>query len=79
VTRFLSIDLSDFDVTKLAGLDEKVVDVLRDAAYVTVGFGVLAVQKAQVRRRELGAIVGRAQRVVATVHRQALGVVESAR
>jgi len=26
---------------------------LTDAAYVTVGFGVLAVQKAQVRRREL--------------------------
>lgn len=27
--------------------------ILTDAAYVTVGFGVLAVQKAQVRRREL--------------------------
>ena len=31
---------------------------LKDAAYVTVGLGVLAVQKAQVGRRELTARVG---------------------
>lgn len=30
-----------------------VTNTLRDAAYVAVGFGVLAFQKAQVRRREL--------------------------
>lgn len=30
-----------------------VTSTLRDAAYVAVGFGVLAFQKAQVRRREL--------------------------
>ncbi|MBW3614752.1 MAG: hypothetical protein KY439_05505 [Actinobacteria bacterium] len=31
----------------------EVTNTLRDAAYVAVGFGVLAFQKAQVRRREL--------------------------
>ncbi len=30
-----------------------VTNTLKDAAYVAVGFGVLAFQKAQVRRREL--------------------------
>jgi hypothetical protein len=30
-----------------------VTDTLKDAAYVVIGFGVLAFQKAQVRRREL--------------------------
>ncbi len=38
----------------LPGVDsEKLFTALRDAAYVTIGFGVLAVQQAQVRRREL--------------------------
>ena len=32
-----------------------VTKIVKDAAYVTVGFGVLAFQKAQVRRRELEA------------------------
>ncbi len=32
---------------------DKVVAAARDAAYVTIGFGVLAFQQAQVRRREL--------------------------
>jgi cob(I)alamin adenosyltransferase len=49
-----AIDLSGLDATKLADLDEKVVAAARDAAYITIGFGVLAAQKAQVRRRELG-------------------------
>jgi hypothetical protein len=30
-----------------------------DAFYVTVGFGVIAVQKVQVRRRELQEVLGR--------------------
>lgn len=41
-----SIDLPTFDVDKL-------VELAKDAVYVTVGVGVLAFQKAQVRRREL--------------------------
>jgi hypothetical protein len=28
-------------------------DLLREAAYITIGFGVLSIQQAQVRRREL--------------------------
>jgi hypothetical protein len=31
----------------------KITDALKDAAYVTIGFGVLSFQKAQVRRQEL--------------------------
>jgi hypothetical protein len=50
---FPSIDFSGLDANKLAGLDRKVVAAVRDAAYVTIGFGVLAVQQAQVRRREV--------------------------
>ena len=49
-------DLSKFDLSKfeVAGIDtDKVLGVLRDAAYVAIGFGVLTVQQAQVRRREL--------------------------
>lgn len=53
MTRLLSIDLSRFDTARLADLDDKVVAALRDVAYVTVGLGVLGVQQAQVRRREL--------------------------
>lgn len=50
---FPSIDFSGLDAGKLADLDDKLVAALRDAAYITIGFGVLAVQQAQVRRREL--------------------------
>lgn len=46
-------DFSNLDASKLAGLDDKLVAALRDAAYITIGFGVLAVQQAQVRRREI--------------------------
>lgn len=52
------IDLSKIDLSKLqvAGIDtDKVLGVLRDAAYVVIGFGVLTVQQVQVRRRELTA------------------------
>ncbi|HRB03986.1 MAG TPA: hypothetical protein PLP26_11510, partial [Ilumatobacteraceae bacterium] len=50
---FPSFDFSGLDANKLAGLDEKLVGAVRDAAYVTIGFGVLAFQQAQVRRREV--------------------------
>lgn len=52
---FSKLDLSALDLSKLdiPGVDtDKVLAALRDAAYVTIGFGVLAVQQAQVRRRE---------------------------
>ena len=51
--KFPSIDLSGLDATKLSELDDKVLAALRDAAYITIGFGVLTVQQVQVRRREL--------------------------
>lgn len=41
-----NIELPDFDLAK-------VVEAARDAAYTLVGFGVLAVQRVQVQRREL--------------------------
>ncbi len=50
---FPSLDMSRLDASALAGLDDKLVAVVRDAAYITIGFGVLGVQQAQVRRREL--------------------------
>ena len=50
---FPSVDFSALDASKLAGMDDKLVGAVRDAAYVTIGFGVLAFQQAQVRRREI--------------------------
>lgn len=50
---FPNIDFSGLDAGKLADLDDKLVAALRDAAYITIGFGVLAFQQAQVRRREI--------------------------
>ena len=50
---FPSVDVSGLDFSKLVDANEKLVAAVRDAAYVTVGFGVLAFQQAQVRRREL--------------------------
>lgn len=50
---FPSVDISGLDVSRLADTNEKMVAAVRDAAYVTVGFGVLALQQAQVRRREI--------------------------
>lgn len=48
-----SFDLSHFDLRALGDLDDKVVAVARDAAYIAIGFGVLTFQQAQVRRREI--------------------------
>lgn len=53
------LDLSKLDLSGLPRIDvpgvdtDKVLGLLRDAAYVVIGFGVLTVQQAQVRRREL--------------------------
>ena len=74
-----SFDLSRFDVTALADLDDKVVTVARDAAYISIGFGVLAFQQMQVRRREITKLVSErvesrralVDEVVRTVTRQA--------
>ena len=46
-----NVDGPDFDVTKL-------VEAARDAAYTLVGFGVLAIQRAQVQRREFADSIG---------------------
>ncbi len=73
------IDLGKFDLSKidLASVDvklpeidtDRVVGFARDAAYVGIGFGVLAIQQAQVRRRE----------VRSTVERQIRQLVDAAR
>ena len=44
------IDLPDIDTTKLTA-------AVRDAAYIAVGLGVVAVERAQVRGNELSVIV----------------------
>lgn len=41
------------DMSELKGVTEDIFNTARDAAYVTVGLGVLAFQRAQVRRNEL--------------------------
>lgn len=48
------VDLTDFDVPRIAGrVADRVTDLAKDATYVTVGLGVLTVQRIQVRRREI--------------------------
>ena len=49
--RFPSIDLSSFDLSSIDA--DKVVELAKDAFYVTVGLGVLGYQQMQVRRNEL--------------------------
>jgi hypothetical protein len=61
-TRFdpTSIDLTDFDVVRAfrdtvdvgGSVAARAADLAKDATYVTVGFGLLGYQRAQVRRRE---------------------------
>lgn len=55
-----NIDLTKFDVSKVAAKfhlptinTEPVIQFAKDAAYVTIGVGVLTFQKTQVRRREI--------------------------
>jgi len=57
IPSMFSIDLTDLDVRRLAesevvGAAKRVAGEVKEAAFTAVGFGVLAVQKAQVRRRE---------------------------
>jgi 16S rRNA G1207 methylase RsmC len=40
-------------------LDQRAADLAKDALYIGVGFGVLAIQRAQVQRRELLTAVDR--------------------
>lgn len=48
------VDLTDFDVPAIAGrVADRVTGLAKDATYVTVGLGLLTVQRAQVRRREI--------------------------
>lgn len=49
----------------LSRLDDRIATAARDAAYVTIGFGVLAFQRAQVRRREVEKAVAGLVRTVA--------------
>lgn len=52
------VDLPDFPTLDLDDLDEKVTGLAKDAVYITIGFGVLALQKTQVRRREVVSALG---------------------
>ena len=54
---------------------DKVVQTAKDVAYTTIGFGVLAFQKSQVRRRELTEMV---QAQVPRITEQAISQAESA-
>ena len=54
---------------------DKVVQSAKDFAYTTIGFGVLAFQKSQVRRRELTEMI---QAQVPRVAEQAIAQAESA-
>ena len=55
-----SIDLTDFDLVRTvqgtveagSALAGRVMDLAKDATYVSVGLGLLSFQRAQVRRRE---------------------------
>lgn len=52
---FPCLDLTRLDLTQLDrhSIEERVQHVAREALYVGVGFSILAIQRAQVRRREL--------------------------
>lgn len=57
IPSLFSIDLTNLDVRKIAdtpvaNVAKRAADEVREVAYTAVGFGVLAVQKVQVRRRE---------------------------
>ncbi len=51
------VDLTNFDLTQIdqvtGAVAQRAVDLAKDAAYVTVGLGLLSYQRMQVRRREL--------------------------
>jgi uncharacterized protein YjbI with pentapeptide repeats len=74
------LDLSRLDLPKvdLPKVDDRLVDAVRDAAYIAIGFGVLGVQQAQVRRRELQSRLSQAQQAAGTVCQQVSGFVRQA-
>jgi hypothetical protein len=80
------IDLSKLDLTAirqslpdLPSVDtDQVVEVLRDAAYIAIGFGVITVQQAQVRRRELSGRLDQVQQAVHSAGQQLVGLVRQA-
>jgi hypothetical protein len=51
------VDLTNFDLSQIdqvaGAISNRAVDLAKDAAYVTVGLGLLSYQRIQVRRREL--------------------------
>jgi hypothetical protein len=60
-----------------------ITDTVKDAAYVTIGFGVLGFQKAQVRRQELtkqfGSQLAEGRKAAATLAEQIEGYVAPVR
>ncbi|HNJ97723.1 MAG TPA: hypothetical protein PLV13_06340 [Ilumatobacteraceae bacterium] len=52
-----AFDLSGLDLTAVT--PQRVARLARDVGYVAIGFGVLGVQQAQVRRREVTATISR--------------------
>lgn len=72
------IDLTHVDLHKVAERinRDRAVQVAKDVVYTSVGFGILAFQKAQVRRQEIIAEVReRAPRIVDEAVEHAEGVV----
>jgi hypothetical protein len=49
--------LASIDTTKLAADAAKLTRVVRDAAYIAVGFGVTSIERAQARGEQFAAIV----------------------
>lgn len=47
------LDLTTIDLARVPRPDRRAVTLARDAAYVTIGFGILGFQRAQVARRDL--------------------------
>lgn len=83
---FPKVELPEFPSIDLDDLDEKVTGLAKDAVYITIGFGVLALQKTQVRRREvisalsdrLGATREQVEEMLKTVEKQMRGITQRA-
>jgi hypothetical protein len=58
LSKLPSIDLPKFDVPKVdfTELDDKVVATVKNAAYLTVGFGVAALERLDSARRSVNAV-----------------------
>jgi hypothetical protein len=67
------VNLPSFPLPQIPA--DKIVQTAKDLAYTTIGFGVLAFQKTQVRRRELTDMI---QAQVPRVTEQAIAQAESA-